>query len=683
MSVKLWKVLKFNKDNAVKMAEEWGLDPFLCCLLEARGINTPEKLDEFLFSDGVYSDPYFLPDMEKAVNRIKLAVKNNERIAIFGDYDADGVTATAILYKYLKEECKADIIYRLPERLTEGYGISKKAVEEFKNQNVKLIITVDNGISAFDAAEKAKELLIDIIITDHHLPLEELPYALAVVDAHRKDCDVPFKDFCGAGIALKLVSAISGDGFSAIQKYSDIAALGTLADIVPMIGENRNIVKAGIEKLKLNANPGLKILAELAGVDINAVNSEMISFVFTPRINAAGRMSTPLNALRLLIEDNSEKLSKAAELVNSVNAERRNIEKNILLEAMNQVEENPAIKNSQVIVVCGKNWHLGVIGIVAARLVSIYGKPALVLTETENEIKGSARSVDGFSMYGALSFISKSLIRFGGHEKAAGLTAELGKLDDIRRGLSEYAESIEPVFFTEKIDFKLKPESINIEFCDKLKALEPFGEKNEKPVFGLFNLEILNVFSLSEGKYLKLQFKKGEYIFEAPYFLCSYKEFPYRIGDKIDLCINIDRSIFRGTAEASIKIKEIRFSQNELVNDELFLKSERVYEKFRRGDLLTAVEANHLIPSRDFLAEVYRFFVKEKEFAFDIYFLCKRLGCPSKYAGKLFTALDILCESEILLKKSNSYSLNMNISNDKRDLKLTKTFVELSKWTKN
>lgn len=682
MSVKLWKILEFNKDNAAKIAEEWGIDPFLCCLLEARGINTPEKIDEFLFSDGIYSDPYFLPDMENAVDRIRLAIKNKEKIAIFGDYDADGVTATAILYKYLKEECGADVICRLPERLTEGYGISKKAVKEFKNQDVKLIITVDNGISAFDAVEYAKELFIDVIITDHHLPSDKLPSALAVIDAHRKDCKLSFKDFCGAGIALKLVSAISGDSFSAMQKYSDIAAIGTLADIVSMLGENRNIVKVGIEKLKQNANYGIKALSVIAGVDINAVNSEMISFVFTPRINAAGRMGTPINALKLLIENDSEKLSELAEIVNSGNVERRNIEKNILIEATSQVEENSIIKNSNVIVVCGKNWHLGVIGIVAARLVSVYGKPALVLTETGGELKGSARSIDGFSMYEALSYISKSLVRFGGHEKAAGLTAELGKIDEIRAGLSKYAQSIEPTFFTETIDFKLKPESINIEFCDKLKTLEPFGEKNEKPVFGLFNLEIISIFSLSDGKYLKLQLKKGDYKFEVPYFLCAYKDFPYKIGDKIDLCVNIDKSVFRGVAEASIKIKDIRFSQTEEINDEFYLKSERVYEKFKMGSALTELEAKHLTPSREFLTELYRFFVKENCFAFDVYFLCKRIGCPSKYAGKLFTALDIFCESEIIIKKANLYSLNMVTAKEKQDLKQTNTFLELSKWIK-
>lgn len=683
MSVKLWKVLNFNKDNAVKMAEEWGIDPFLCCLLEARGINTPEKLDEFLFSDGIYSDPYYLPDMEKAVNRIKLAIQNKEKLAIFGDYDADGVTATAILYKYFKEECGADVIYRLPERLTEGYGISKKAVEEFKNQNINLIITVDNGISAFDAVEYAKELSIDVIITDHHLPSDELPCALAVVDAHRKDCTLPFKDFCGAGIALKLVSAISGDSFSAMQKYSDIASLGTLADIVPMLGENRSIVKSGIEKLKHNANLGIKALAKSAGVDISSVNSEMISFVFTPRINAAGRMSTPLNALRLLVETDNEKLLKLAELVNSGNNERRNIEKNILNEAVAQVEEDPMIKNSQVIVVCGKNWHLGVIGIVAARLVSLYGKPALVLTETGGEIKGSARSIDGFSLYEALNYISKNLVCFGGHEKAAGLTAEIGKVDEIRAGLLKYSENISPSFYTEIIDFKLKPESINIEFCNKLKALEPFGEKNEKPVFGLFNLEIINVFSLSDGKYLKLQLKKDNYIFDAPYFMCAYNEFPYKIGDRIDLCVNIDKSVFRGIAEASIKIKNIRFSQDETVNDEFYLKSERIYEKFKRGSELTEIEAKHLLPSREFLAGLYRFFAKEKKFDYDMYFLCKRIGCPSKYAGKLFTALDIFCESKIILKNTDRYILNADISKAKKDLKLTDTFMGLSKWIKN
>lgn len=649
LSRKQWCLSACDKDAAAQLAENGELDPFLALLLTARGITDEIDAAAYLSADTEFSDPFSLADMEKAVERIAAAMDNFERIVVFGDYDADGVTATALVYSYLVSQ-GANVEYRIPDRMREGYGISCAAVQELATSGVKLIVTVDNGIAAVEEAAFAKELGVDMVITDHHTPGAQLPDAVAVVNPHREDCPSEYKEFAGVGVAFQLVCALEGDSDTVLQKYADLLALGTLADVVPLTGENRALVKKGIRRINAGARPGIEALKAVAGVADRPLTASNVAFTLAPRINAAGRIGSAETALRLLLCDNEQDAIELANETDILNKQRQAIETKISAEAIQQIEENPAVKYAGVLVVSGAGWHPGVIGIVAARLVSKYGKPAVVITTDGETGKGSCRSIPGFSVYDALAKCAPLLTHFGGHPGAAGLGVLTENIPALRDALDAYTKTGSMPFAQIGLDFKLNPAYINVSLLNTLAALEPCGCENPVPTFGLYNMTLRAVKPVGEGKHLRLTLQKGASEIAAMLFSVTLAEFPYRIGDAVDLAVQIEKNVFRGEIKPSVHIKEMRFSGTD---EENYLKSMRLYEKYRHGDALNEKEVAFLTPSREFLLGVYKFMKNAGTFPFDVEVFCKRSGCPYKNAATAAVSFDVLTELCLLKKDEN------------------------------
>lgn len=674
MSRKQWCLSACDKDAAAQLAENDALDPFLALLLTARGITDETEAEAYLSADLDFADPFELADMEKAVERISTALENFERIAVFGDYDADGVTSTALLYSYLQAQ-GANVLYRIPDRMREGYGISCAAVRELSENGVSLIVTVDNGIAALEEAALAKELGVDMVITDHHTPGEVLPDAVAVVNPHRKDCPSEFKDSAGVGVAFKLVCALEGDCDTVLQSYADLLALGTLADVVPLTGENRAFVKKGIRRINAGARPGIEALKTVAGLADRPLTASNVAFTLAPRINAAGRIGSAETALRLLLCDNGEDALELANETDILNKQRQAIETKISAEAIQQIEESPAVKYAGVLVVSGEGWHPGVIGIVAARLTSKYGKPAVVITTDGDTGKGSCRSIPGFSVYDALQSCAPLLTHFGGHPGAAGLGIATENIPALRDALDAYTKTVGLPFAQIRLDFKLNPAYINLTLLDTLAAIEPCGCENPVPTFGLYKLTLCAVKPVGEGKHLRLTFRKGASEITAMLFSATLAAFPYRIGDTVDLAVQIEKNVFRGEIKPSIHIKEMRFSETD---EENYLKSMRLYEKYRHGDALNPKETAFLTPSRAFLLGVYKFMKNAGTFPFDMEVFCKRSGCPYKNAATAAVSFDVLTELCLLKKDENGAYLYAQ-STQKADLSasnILKTLAE-------
>ena len=400
MNIKKWEVAPLNKERAAQIAERYSLPFFLSMLLEIRGFHQEEEIRGLLES-GQLSDPFLMKDMDKAVDRIRQAIENFEKIAVYGDYDADGVTATSILYTYL-DAVGADVIYYIPQREGEGYGMNLHAVEFLHGEGVGLIITVDNGIASVQEVERAKELGMDVVVTDHHRPQERIPNACAVVDAYQADDHCPYKDLSGAGVALKLVMALEGDQKGVLEEYADLASLGTVADVVPVLGENRAIVRTGLSILARGGRAGVDALMVQSGMGGKTATATSLAFTVIPRINATGRMGAPERAVRLLTCETEEEAQPLSAEICEDNDRRREVEAEIAKEAMEKIEKDDSLLYSRVIVVDGEGWHHGVIGIVASRITERFGKPCMVISTDGEMAKGSGRSVEGFSLFEAV-----------------------------------------------------------------------------------------------------------------------------------------------------------------------------------------------------------------------------------------------------------------------------------------
>lgn len=645
MSRKKWITAHIDKDMAAQVAENHSLDPFVSLILVSRGITEYEDVEEFFDTEFSFCDPYLIADMEKAVIRIERAIDNFEKICVFGDYDADGVTATALMYSYLSER-GADVIYYIPDRAGEGYGMNCSAIDKLCEQGVKLIVTVDNGISAINEIEYANNLGIETVVTDHHQVGDTLPDAVAVIDPHRKDCNLHFKDWAGVGVAFKVVCALEkGDYADILNRYADIIAVGTVADVVDLKDENRAIVKYGVAKINSNPCCGINALRQVADVGERNLNAVGVTYSLAPRINAAGRIQSAVTALKLLLCDNLMTALDFAEQVDVCNRQRHDLENGIMEAAVSHIEANPVLKNSRVIVVCGEGWHIGVIGIVAARITEKYGKPSIVITFDGDEGTGSARSIDGFSVYEAIRSCGDILTHFGGHTMAAGLGIKKDNINDFFRRINEFAADYPNVVPTLTLDCKLNPAYINASLVHSLESLEPYGAGNPQPLFGIFGVTLTGVKPVGEGKHLRLSFIKGNTSFTAMKFSTTQSQFPYCEGDVVDLAVRIDKNEFRGEVKASVQIKDIRFSG---VNEDNLFKSRELYEKYMRGEELTSHEARFLTPAREFLLGVFNLIKAYKLWQFDVETLCVRAKCPPERYCTMLTALDVLAEAELV-----------------------------------
>lgn len=606
MILRKWEVRPLDKERAAAFAQTYGVPFFLAMLMNIRGLDDAAHLREFLGEGEPLSDPFLLKDMDKAAARITRAVDNMEKIAVYGDYDADGVTSTAMLYSYL-ETRGADVIFYIPQREGEGYGMNMGAVEYLKEQGVSLIVTVDNGISSVQEVARANELGIDVVVTDHHRPQEILPDAVAVVDAYRPDDTSPYKHFSGVGIAFKLLMALedgAGDVEDLLEAYSDLAAIGTIGDIVPLTGENRTLIRAGLERLSQSDRPGVQALLENAGIAGKALTSTNVAFTLVPRINATGRMGAPERAVRLLISGYEEEAEVLSEEICADNEERRRVEAEIAEAAFADIEAKGYMKD-RVVVVDGENWHHGVIGIVASRVTERCGKPCMIISRGETEAKGSGRSIEGFSLFEAICACGDLLLKFGGHPMAAGITLKPENIEAFRKRINQYAAEHFPQMPTQTVtlDCKLNPAALSVSMAQSLTQLEPFGNGNPQPVFGLFNMELSNVTPVGGGGHLRLTLEKNGAVITAMRFNTKPEELPYHIGDKIDLAVQLEAREFRGQPSLTVIVRDMKFAA---FNTEKNIASLASFEKWQRGEVLSAEDKNRLYPDRACLAAIYR-----------------------------------------------------------------------------
>lgn len=599
MSVKKWIVGTPNRDRAKILAEECGIDPFAALVAVGRGIDDEGELELLISDEAILCDPMELKDINVAADYINDAIDNNVKIAIFGDYDCDGVVATALLYDYLKGR-NVDVVAYIPDRMDEGYGMNCDAVDKLAKQNVKLIVTVDNGISCAKEIAYAKSLGIETVVTDHHIPPQELPDAIAVVDPHQKDCPSSFKEICGAEVAFKLVCALDDkEPEQMIERYADILAVATIGDVMPLVNENRSIVKAGINKIKSSPNVGIAAILNMAGIDKTDIDAGKISFGIVPRINAAGRMGSAYRAFQLLVCNNAIQALRIAGPIDDDNVRRQQIEKDILKSAIETIEIN-GYQYNRVIVISGKDWHFGVLGIVASRLCERYGKPTIVLSNENGIAHGSGRSFSGFNLYDAINSCVDILVKYGGHELAAGVSVDIDKIDLFRKQINEYAQNCENVAPKINIDFRLNPAGMSVDMAFALNTLEPFGQGNPMPIFGIFGVTIEKITAIGSGRHLKLLCRKNGNAFQALLFGMNVQQFCFNEGDGVDLAVTLDSNQYQGHYNLSIQIKDIKMSD---INQDLYFADKQNFDDFVSGVLKNYAT---VFPSREAVGSVYK-----------------------------------------------------------------------------
>lgn len=639
--MKVWSVAKVNKERAIAMASKLEIPPLLAMMLDIRGITKEEDVINFLQENKDFSDPFLMKDMDKAVERITTAVENGEKICIYGDYDADGVTSTSLLYSYLRDSLGADVMFYIPTRTGEGYGMNKSAVDKIHSLGVTLIITVDNGISAREEIDYANTLGIDTVITDHHMPSGAIPKAVAVVNAHQKDDKSPFKDLSGVGVAFKLVMAIEGeyaDVDSLLENFSDIATLGTIGDIVPLVGENRTLVKNGLRHIQNSDRIGINAMKQESGIAEKEINSSNVAFTLVPRINAGGRLGSSEKSVNLLLTEDEDEAVTIADKLGMDNRERQSIEKEILASIDEEVRRTPNIVNDKILVFAGKGWHQGVVGIVASRIKEIYDKPTIIIgIDDDGVARGSGRSVEGFSLCDAVFACSEHLTHFGGHPMAVGISLEKEKINDFRKAINAYCKDIKMPYNILHIDCKLNPNQLDLSILDSLSYIEPCGASNPSPIFGLYNMTIIATKEMGNGKHMRITLSRGQgqVPVYAVYFNHNFQSCSYRNGDIVDVAVSLDRNIYNGQENLSVIIKDIKYSQS---NNEELIDSERIFDKFAKRYRLTKNEVMSILPTRNDFAYVYRFLKQNKGFIYGEYALVNALNYKISM-GKLIVIL--------------------------------------------
>ena len=564
----VWNIGKALPAEAEQLAGKLGVSRFFAELITSRGITDTEVAERYLFGRAeLLHDPFLLPDMEKAVSRIKTALERNEKILIYGDYDVDGVTSVSLLLLYLREH-GGDVSYYIPERIREGYGLNKAAIERFAAEGIQLIITVDSGITASEEVDFAETFGIDVVITDHHECREELPKAVAVVNPHRPDSAYPFSELAGVGVVFKLVCALEGgkNPTRVCSKYADIAALGTVADVMPIVGENRVIVKLGLERVEKTSNDGLYALIHAAFSEKRSsknrkLTTSSISYGLAPRMNAAGRIGDVNRAVRLLVTDNKQEAENIADYLCSINRERQLIENEIFEQAVSLLESTSDYENDKVLVLTSDHWHLGVIGIVASKITDRYGLPAILISFDGDVGKGSGRSVKGFNINEAISRCKEYLIKYGGHELAAGLTISRENVDLFRKKINEYASQsfdFDHVCTVLNADMELQAKDFSLDNALELTKLEPFGLHNEEPLFYMSDVQIREIFSIGEGKHLKLILEKDGVVMTAVYFCMAKENFPFFEGMNADFLFTMGYNDFRGCQTVQMYVRDVR-----------------------------------------------------------------------------------------------------------------------------
>jgi single-stranded-DNA-specific exonuclease len=564
----VWNTKPHDEAAAAALSQALGVSAVTARLLAIRGITDPDEASRFMNPtlDQLY-DPFRLAGLECAADRLALAIGSRERIAIHGDYDVDGITSTVILRRAL-ELLGADVGHFIPERLTDGYGLQPGTIDRLHAEGVKLIVSVDCGIRAPEAARRARQLGVDLIITDHHEPDDELPDACAVVNPKRHDCAYPDKNLAGVGVALKLVQALCARaGKSAwLPAFVKIASIGTLADVVPLVGENRVIAKLGLQMLTKGPHKvGLRALLEAAGLSGKTIDSYHIGFMVAPRINAAGRMSTPDIATRLLLasdEGMADEAKALAEQLEAENTRRRQEDQDILAKAKKIVDSDPEVGARSVLVVAGEGWHRGVIGIVASKLVDAYYRPAIVLSIDGDIAHGSCRSITGFNMLACLESCAPLMKRFGGHKAAAGLQLDTSRIKEFRLAVNDHADALlgpddlRPSLW---LDGPLALPDINERVLSEFAALAPFGPGNPRPKFHTGGVAIVDGPRLLKERHLKMTLKQNGRILRAIQWNAAERE-PHLTArkDGVEIAYTVEENEYQGTKYVELRLEDFR-----------------------------------------------------------------------------------------------------------------------------
>lgn len=558
---KKWECCEVDEKRVKKLVKEYKISELLAKIIVGRDIDINEDIPKFLNpTRNDFHDPFLMPDMEKAVERILTAIEKKEKIVIYGDYDADGITSITVLKKFLVGR-GMDVGSYIPNRLDEGYGLNKEALKNIGNQGYQLMITVDCGISGIDEVDYANSIGIETIITDHHEPAEELPRAYAVIDAKRKDNQYPFNQLAGVGVVFKLIQALAiklGLDEKEYLKYLDLVCVGTISDIVPLVDENRVIAKLGLKLVEVTKNIGLRTLIESIG--FRKIDSGMISFGVAPRINACGRMGHQQDALDLFLCDDKNEASKIADKLNKFNQERQSKEKEIFEQVIQKIEKTE--KDRTCIVLGDEGWHHGIIGIVSSKVTDMYFKPSILVCFEDEIGKGSGRSIPGFDLHDALTKCSTYVEKFGGHSMAIGITIKKENFEKFKEEFEQFAKDkhISDIIPIISIDEEVSLKDIKIDNVKSLQLLEPYGEANKNPLFLFKNLKINSIRALSDGKHLKLTLKDDNYIIDAIGFNMGELSNRYLLDDKVDIVGTLDINSFNGNENIQITIKDMKLS---------------------------------------------------------------------------------------------------------------------------
>lgn len=683
MKTKKWNIAWPDIDAIRTLTKQCGYAPLTAAVLCARGMDTPEKAAGFLSYDlSDLHDPFLLPDMQAAVDVITKSIAAGEHIAVFGDYDVDGITSTCVLMRYLKSRC-AVCSYYIPDRLTEGYGLNKDALLKLRQQGVSLVVTVDSGITAAEEIAYAREIGLKVVVTDHHECKDNLPDALAVVNPKRADSKYPFKNLAGVGVVFKLICAMAGsEGLrDVLAEYLDLVAVGTIADVMLLQGENRIIVTYGLAQLQHTENPGLRMLMREAGVEERRVTSSLVSFTLAPRINAAGRMGCADQAAELFLTDSSSRAQEIAVMLCCQNKERQNAENAILKQAFDVLQKEYDPQEDRMIVLWGENWHHGVIGIVSSRISDRYGCPTVLISLDGDVGKGSGRSVNGFNLFEALEHNSTFLEKFGGHALAAGLTITRKNLPAFKKSICAYAkenirqEDLTPVV---NVDCLISPDDISLEAIRELSVLEPYGMGNREPIFAMRELTVEEITPISSDRHLKMSLLKGGKRFTAMLFGTGSGGCPVVQGDVVDAAFSLEINHFRGRENIQLMLKDIHLSNCELEKDHYFLSC---YSQFINGQELTDAQVNMLYPNRTDLVAVWRHIISRAQagkLTAPYNTLSRRISYESRRMiniGKLFVCLDVFSESCLLNYHFKNDLLHIRMRPFKGKADITKSVV--------
>ena len=674
MKYGIWKVSQ-PEAGAVNALVGSGYAPLAAMVLASRGMEDDHQARAYLDCNAPLLDPFLMTDMDKAAGRVGLAMSRGEKIAVFGDYDVDGITATCLLTDFLRRH-GADAVSYIPGRLEEGYGLNPIAIHQLHDEGVKLIVTVDCGITAVSEAELCRQLGIDLVITDHHGCKQTLPAAIAVVDPHRPDGGYPHKNLSGVGVAFKLASALCGSQEGVLEEYADMVCLGTVADVMPLQGENRVFVARGLESLAHTKRPGIAALMAECGCAPEAVSASSIGFMLAPRINAAGRMGQIDLAVELFLTDDPDKAAEAARGLCELNRQRQAVESEIYRQAVSML---PMGKPPEAIVLADESWHQGVVGIVASRIAEEYACPTFLICLDGEHGKASSRSHGGFNLFASLSALSPLLESYGGHELAAGFTITRANIPEFRRQICALAAK----FYTDDVprtvldvDCAVSPELLTLHNVDALQMLEPCGNGCPKPVLMMKNLTIDRISMVGGGRHMRLRLCSGHTYLNAIYFSANPQTVSIQPGDLVDVAFTPQVNEFRGTRTVQMNVIDIRPSCNAEC-----LPDAAPYRDMQRGNL-TAGEAAALLPDRKMLALVWRYLDAANPVQESPVCLCRKIvrwsGKPLNL-GQMLTCLDIFRDVGLLtVQRQHKYvSIRLTPGEGKADLSRSQTMQRL------